>query len=266
MSVRAFPLMALAATLALPVRSAAAQHFRYAPGTAQYRLTVDANITTTAMGQSSNNEVTSMQKFTMALANQSADTLAMSVTIDSISQMTPMGAAPGLDSLMGKKVRALVSPAGEYFSTQVDPADSAGLLASVADQVVHVLPRIRGGLADGSTWTDTLVTSTTQGGLQLRTQVISTYKVSGDTTVHGTKGRKLMRVSTATTSGTGTIQGQAVTMEGTSAGTGVAVVTPEGAFLGSAGGESVKSQLTLTGAGMTYDIATEAKTKVERAN
>jgi hypothetical protein len=266
MSLRAFPLMALAAALALPAGSASAQGFHYAPGTAHYRMTVDAKITTTAMGQSSDNEVTSMQKFTMALANKSADTMAMSVTIDSISQMTPMGQAPGLDSLMGKKVRALVSPAGEYFTSQLDPADSGGLLSSVADQVVHVLPRIRVGLADGATWTDTLVTASAQSGLQLKSQVISVYTVSGDTTVNGTKGRKLVRVSTATTTGTGSIQGQDVSMDGTSSGNGVAVVTRDGAFLGSTGNEAVKSKLTLTTAGVTYDIETNATTKVERAN
>ncbi|HVA56975.1 MAG: hypothetical protein WBQ26_15325 [Gemmatimonadaceae bacterium] len=266
MLVRALTPMALAALLALPAGSAAAQQFHYAPGTAQYRMTVDAKITTTAMGQSSDNEITSMQKFTMALTNESADTMAMAVTIDSISQMTPMGAPPGLDSLVGKKVRAFVSPVGEYFRTQIDPADTAGLLSSLADQVVHVLPRIRVGLANGATWTDTLEATTTQSGLQLKRQVISVYTVAGDTTVNGTKGRKLVRTSTSTTTGSGSIQGQAVAMDGTSSGTGVAVVTTDGAFLGSAGAEMVKSKLTLTDAGVTYDIDTNATTKIDRAN
>lgn len=266
MLVRAFTPVALAALLALPAGSAAAQRFHYAAGTVHYRMTVDAKITTTAMGQSSDNEITSMQKFTMALADQEADTMSMAVTIDSISQMTPMGPPPGLDALIGKKVQAFVSPAGEYFRTQVDPADSGSMLTSLADQVVHVLPRIRVALADGATWTDTLDATTMQSGLELKRRVISVYTVAGDTTVNGRTGRRLTRTSTSVTTGSGTIQGQAVTMDGTSTGSAVAVVTSDGAFLGSAGTEAVKSKLTLTDAGIAYDIATNATTKVERSN
>ncbi|HUX35305.1 MAG TPA: hypothetical protein VMV51_15645 [Gemmatimonadaceae bacterium] len=266
MFVRALSPMALAGLLALPFGSAAAQQFQYAPGTAQYRMTVEAKVTQTAMGQSTETDVSSGQKFTMALSRPSADTLAMSLTVDSVAQMTPMGPVPGLDGLVGKKVQALLSPRGEYYSTYIAPTDTAAALTSVADQLVHVLPRIRVALTNGATWTDTLNATSMQNGIELKRQVISVYTVAGDTTVGGTTARKITRASTSTTSGSGSIQGQAVTMDGTSTGTGVAVVTAGGAFIGSAGSESVKAKLTLTDAGMVYDIDTSAQTKVERVN
>ncbi len=265
MSARAFTPAALAAVLALsfaPARAAA--QFQYAPGTAQYRMTVDAKVTQTMAGQNSENEVTSGQKFTMSIARQSADTLAMDVTIDSIAQTTPMGPMPGLDSLVGKQVHALLSPSGNLYATRLAPADSASMLSNVSDQLVHVLPPIRAALTDGATWTDTVNTTTNQSGLELKRTVISTYTVDGDTTVGGTTAHKLHRESTSTTSGSGSMQGQAVTMSGTSTGTGVAVVTSNGAFLGSANSENAKASVTLTDANVTIDMQTNASTKVEK--
>jgi hypothetical protein len=264
MFARAFTPAALALALALPVAQASAQQFQYAPGTAQYRMTVDAKVTQTMMGQNNQNEVTSGQKFTVALARRAADTLAMVVTIDSIAQMTPMGPMPGLDSLIGKKVQAFLSPAGQFYGAPPAADTTDAMLANVSEQLVHVLPAIHAGLADGATWTDTVSTNTTQSGLELKRTVISVYTVDGDTTVGSTKGRKLHRTSTSTTSGTGTMQGQAVAMEGTSTGTGVAVVTADGAFLGSANSENAKASITLKDAGVTIDMQTDAETKVDR--
>lgn len=264
MFARALTPAALAAALALPFARASAQQFRYAAGTAQYRMTVDAKVTQTMMGQNNENEVTSGQKFTVALSPHASDTLAMDVTIDSIAQMTPVGPMPGLDSLIGKKVHALLAPDGEIYSSRLDAADSAGLLSSVSSQLVHFLPTIHAALADGSTWTDTVSTNSDQGGLELKRTVISTYIVDGDTTVGGTKARKLRRESTSTTSGSGTMQGQAVTMSGTSTGSGVAVVSAGGAFLGSTNTEDAKASVTITDAGVTIDMKTNAQTRVEK--
>jgi len=266
MFARALSPLALACALAAPFATAAAQQFHYAPGTAQYRMSVDAKVTQTAMGQTNETDLSSGQKFTMTLSHASGDTLAIALTIDSIAQLTPMGPMPGLDSLIGKTIHALVSPTGEYFSTQIAPADTAGPLPNIADQLVHVLPRIRTALGTGATWTDTLNATTMQSGLQLKRQVISVYTVSGDTTVGSIRGLKLTRTSTSTTTGSGAIQGQAVTMDGSSTGTGVAVITADGQFLGSAGSENVKAKLTLTDAAVSYDIGTVATTKVDRVH
>lgn len=266
MFARALTPAALAAAFALSLTpaQAPAQQFQYAPGTAHYRMTVDAKVTQTMMGQNNENEVTSGQKFTVSIARQAADTLAMDVTIDSIAQMTPMGPMPGLDSLVGKKVHALLSPSGNLYATQLTAADSATMLSNVSDQLVHVLPPIHAALTDGATWTDTVNTTTSQNGLELKRTVISKYTVDGDTTVGGTKAHRLRRESTSSTSGSGSMQGQAVTMTGTSTGTGVAVVTSDGAFLGSSNTENAKASVTLAGAGVTIDMQTNAETKVAK--
>ena len=266
MSVRALTPAALACALALPFSAAAAQGFRYSAGTSQYRMSVDAKITQTVMGQSNETDVSSGQKFTMVLAKQSADTLAMMVTVDSIVQNTPMGPVPGLDALIGKHVKALLSPNGEFYTSISPEADSNAALASVADQLEHLLPRVRIALAAGATWTDTLNATTSQGGLELKRQVISKYTVAGDTTVAGRTAWKINRASTSSTSGSGNIQGQNAAMDGTSTGTGVVLLSHDGTFLGGIGTEDVKAKLSLTDAGVAYDIATTAKTTIDRVN
>jgi hypothetical protein len=267
MSARVLAPAALACALAMPCASATAQSFRYAPGVNQYRMTVEARITQTVMGQNNETSMSSGQKFTMALTRRAPDTLAMAVTIDSIAQnMGQMGPVPGMDKLVGQKVEALLSPAGDFYAPVARPADSVAALASVADQLEHLLPRIRVALAAGASWTDTVSGTTSQGGLELKRQVISTYTVAGDTTVNGATAWKIDRASTSTTSGSGMIQGQNASMDGTSKGTGVVLIGHAGTFLGGSGQENVVAKLTLTDAGVAYDITTTATTRIEKVN
>jgi hypothetical protein len=158
------------------------------------------------------------------------------------------------------------TPCGPARAALQAAADSVAALASVADQLVHLLPRIRVALAAGATWTDTVNATTSQGGLELKRQVISKYTVAGDTTLGGKTAWKINRASTSATSGSGNIQGQNASMDGTSTGTGVVLLTHDGTFLGGAGQEDVKAKLTLTDAGVSYDIATSAKTTIDRVN
>ncbi len=265
MFVRALTPAALACALILPFGTAAAQQFHYAPGTSHYHMTVHAKITQTVMGQTNDAELNSGQKFTMALAQKAPDTLAMTVTIDSITQTTSMGPTPGLDALMGKQVQALLSPTGEFYS-KAAVGDTAAALESVADQLVHILPRVRKPLAAGATWTDTSTVTGVQSGLTVKRQVISTFTVAGDTTIGSTTAWKITRNSSSTTSGLGNVQGQNASMDGTSTGTGMVFLSHDGNFLGGQGQENVKATLTLTDAGVSYDIGTTATSKIERMN
>ncbi|MGH7670905.1 MAG: hypothetical protein ACRENQ_15575 [Gemmatimonadaceae bacterium] len=265
MFVRAITPAALACALMLPFGTAAAQQFRYAPGASHYHMTVEAKITQTVMGQTNDAELNSAQKFTLALAQQAPDTLAMTVTIDSITQTTSMGPTPSLAALMGKHVQALLSPSGEFYSKGV-VGDTAAALESVADQLVHILPRIRKPLAPGATWTDTSSLSTVQSGLNVTRQVISTFIVAGDTTIDGTTAWKINRNSSSTTSGSGNLQGQNASIDGTSTATGEVFLSHDGNFLGGQAEENVKAKVTLTDAGVSFDIGTTATSKIERMN
>ena len=266
MHARAIAPAALICALALTAGTAAAQSFHYTPGTNQYRMSVDAKITQTVMGQANETGVSSVQKFTMALAKQSADTLSMTVTIDSLTQDTPMGPTPGLDSLIGKPVKALLAPDGKFYASASPESAGNAALSSVADPLIHMLPRIRVAMVAGATWTDTTSATTAQMGLELKRQVISTYTVAGDTTVGGKTAWKINRASTSTTSGGGNIQGQNASMTGTSTGTGVVVLSHDGVFMGDIGQETVKATLSLTDAGVSYDIGTVAKTTIDWVN
>ncbi|HVB32302.1 MAG TPA: hypothetical protein VNE60_12300 [Gemmatimonadaceae bacterium] len=266
MFARALAPLALAGALVLPLRASSAQQFHYAAGTAQYRMIVSAKVSQTAMGQTNEMDVSSGQKFTMALNNQAADTLAMTLTIDSIGSSTMMGPVPGLDKLVGQKVQAWVSPSGQYYSSKAPTGAGLEALSNVAEELTHVLPPIRVALAPGATWTDTVSDTGTQNGVDVEKTVVSVYTVAGDTSVAGGKAWKVTRNSTAVTSGKGTMQGQAMTLEGSSKGTGLLLITPAGAFLGSTGTEDAKAKITLTDAGVEVNVGTNATSKVERVN
>jgi hypothetical protein len=265
MLVRAFTPAAFAAALTLAAVGAGAQQFQYTTGTNRYLMSVRAKVTQTAMGQTSETELSADEKFTMDITMSAADTMAMTVTIDSIAQeLAAAGPMPGLDSLVGRKVRAWLSRNGTFYASKVDTADTSAMFTSVAEPLVHLLPRIPVALARGASWTDTTMTTVPQGGLDVKRTVVSTYTVAGDTTVGGTTAWNISRTSASTSAGSGTVQGHDATLDGTSTGTATVLVSHEGTFLGGAGTEDAKVKVTITDAGVTYDVGTNAKTKIER--
>jgi hypothetical protein len=255
-------LVALALAFALPAHSAA-QGFEYAPGTGQYRITQSTKASQEAMGQKQEFESTSLQLITISLARQSKDTLALVATIDSLSQTGPMGPTPGLDKLIGLKADAKLSPAGALYTVSVKDSSVAGA-AGVADGVGRFLPKIRGRLAKGAAWSDTSTGKVKQGGLEVDRQTISRYAVVGDTTVGGEKSWKLTRQDSTSMSGSGSSQGQAMTMEGTSIGIGALYVSQKGAFVHAEGTEQQKIKLVLSANGLEINVVQNSNSKIDK--
>jgi hypothetical protein len=259
------PLVALALLLSLPIL-AGAQGFEYKPGTAQYRITSSTKGTQEVMGQKQEAEQSTMQLVTVTLTRPVKDTLAMTVVIDSLNLVGPMGMTPpGVDKLVGMKVSAKLSPFGAFYSADI-PKDSATMpmQAQIAEGLNNFLPRLRGKLTPGSTWTDTTSGKVTQGPFELQRRVITKFTVVGDTTVRGERGWKIAHETNTSLSGSGAPQGQPASMEGTSNAKGTIVVSQNGVFLGSNREDQANIKVVLSTNGMEVGIVQNATTKIEK--
>jgi hypothetical protein len=126
------------------------------------------------------------------------------------------------------------------------------------------LPRIRGKLAAGSTWTDTVSAKSKQNAFDLDRRVISKFTVVGDTTVAGEKSWKVVRESNATLSGSGAPQGQPATMDGSVTSKSTIVVNPKGVFVGSNSEDQANIKVVFAANGMEIGITQNAVTKIEK--
>lgn len=256
--------LALAA-FALGPMVALAQGFEYAPGKAQYRLTSTTKGAQEAMGQKQEFESTNSQLLSVSLARQTRDTVALTVVIDSITAVGPMGMVPpGLDKLIGISVSAKLSPFGAVYSTEGPKDTTIANISTITEEMGRFLPRIRGKMTAGSSWTDTTTGKVKQNGLDIDRRVISKFTVVGDTLVSGDRAWKIARESNTTLSGTGAPQGQPMTMEGTSTGVATLVVSQKGLFVGSQQEDLANIKIVMAANGMEIGVTTTANTKVEK--
>jgi hypothetical protein len=255
--------LALALMIALPA-TVVAQGFEYAPGASQYRVTQNAKITQDMMGQKTEIETKVDQLLSVTIARASKDTLAVTAVIDSITASNNMGMpVPPLAQILGLKVTSKISPAGVVYSTE-PPKDASPMAAQFTESLGGFLPKLRGALAKGSTWTDTTTGKTKQFGLDVDRRTVSKYTVVGDTTVAGEKSWRVDRENNIALSGAGTSQGQAMTLEGTSTGKGSMFVTPKGVFLAGEGVDESNVKIVLAASGAEVNVTGTTNTKVAK--
>jgi hypothetical protein len=241
-----------------------AQEFQYAPGTSQYRLTAVNKLTQEAQGQKVEQEVTSEQKLTVTLGRQARDTLSFAMTLDSAKVQTSAGPAPDLSSLIGLKVTGALSPLGLVYMTKPPEGPGAEIAAPLADEMSRFLPRLRPALAVGTAWTDTTSGKVNQMGISLDRTVITTSKVVGDTTYQGERAWRIDRTTQATFAGTGTSQGQPLTMEGSSKGTDNLFVARNGIYLGGLSTNAATIKVILVATGMEVGLTQNQNTTITR--
>ena len=258
--------LALALVLAVPVASVAgAQGFQYAASTGQYRVSTKTKGAQEAMGQKQEFEQSADELITVTVARQSKDTLAMTVVIDSVNMVGPMGMTPpGLDKMRGTRIAAKLAPHGVVYSAEGPSPESIPQATQMTDEASRFLPRIRIALAMGATWTDTATGKVKQGGVDIDRRSIATYKVVGDTTIAGEKTWKIARTSVTTLTGSGTNQGQPITMEGTSNGSATVFVSQKGVYVGSQNEEQANVKIVFASNGMEVGVTTTANTSIQK--
>jgi len=255
--------LALVMSIALPA-IAIAQGFEYATGTSQYRITQKTSGTREMMGQKQEISATANQVLTAAIERPAKDTLSMTVTLDSIAAVTPMGPAMGLERFFGLKVKSKMSPAGRVYSLDGPSDETLPGASQVTDGIASFLPHIKKPLANGTTWADTTTTQVKQMGMDVDRKVIATYNVAGDTTVGAEKAWKLTRASSTMMSGSGVTPNGAVTMDGSSKSSGMFFISQKGVLLGGESAEDVNIKLMLAANGMEIGVVQNLTTKVEK--
>jgi hypothetical protein len=263
MSVRSARL-SMALLIAAPFAAAplSAQGVEYAAGTTKYRISTTTKGTQSSPMGSGNFEVGVQQQLTVNLMKHAKDTVMATITFDSVAISSSAGPAPDASSLVGKHLVSLVSPTGKFYSAKpVDGIDPA--LSSITEGVSHLLPTYRSNLTTGMTWADTVSGKVNQQGMALDRTTVTTYKVSGDTTISGQKALRVERNANIKAAGSGTMQNTPMTMETVGNSTGAFFVTPKGAFLGSTNTDDVNLKITILAQNTEITIKQVVQTKTE---
>jgi hypothetical protein len=230
-----------------PASAAAApsKPFEYTAGTGQYRFTTGIKSTQSMMGQSMEVTQSSSRLVTIALARTAPDTLTMTMTIDSITEIGPRGMPVlGTDKLPGVKFVAKLAPNGSFYSV-TGPSETENLRAAeMADGAGRALPRLKAVLALGATWTDTINDRVKVGPLVLDREVVTKFTVSRDTLVGGVPAWKIDREQTLKGSGKGDAMGQTATLVNSGTSTGMLLVSKAGVLLGGSGEEKTTGTVT----------------------
>jgi hypothetical protein len=254
-------------TAPAPAAAAAPKPFEYADATGQYRYTSESKGSQSMMGQSREMSSTVMRLMTIAVARSAPDTVTVSITMDSLSMGNTMGMPTmGIDKVPGARFTAKLAPNGSFYSATGPSETDNPVAAAMIDEVARALPRLTAILRTGAAWTDSVKDNVKQTGLDVAREIVSKYTVAGDTTVGGESAWKILREVAAKGTGTGSVQGNAVTLESTSTGSGVLVVSKRGVLLGGHGTETSTGNVVLAANGMQIGLTsttTSAFTKVK---
>lgn len=251
----------LALVTAVP---AGAQVFRYAPDEAAFRATVETRVTREMGGQRMEDEITQQQRFRVSLRPQGADTLQIGITLDSASVVARTSGPQDTRALIGLKVEGLVSPLGAVYSSKLVHGDLGLAGPLIAGELVKLLPRMRGDLRAGLTWTDTTTEQVEMFGIPISRRTITVSKVEGDTAIAGQRAWRVNRTADVSFKGEGSVQGQAITLTGTSAASGHILVGHAGKYFGSSQRDSVTTNFR--SAAMNISVTQTQQTRVSRAD
>jgi hypothetical protein len=231
MSMRWLALFVLAAA------PAGAQSYAYTPGTQRYRIEIATQNQRDQNGGRAPAEFnyTTTQVVTVQLTRQSRDTLALTVTIDSINQESAFDAPKSdLSWARGTKLTGKISPAGQLYSF-VPPSGSDANMRGLYDGFRFFLPELHTQIASGSAWADTTMTRSGRRGAfdSVLTQKIVNSKVTGDTTIAGQHAWRVDRSGSIELHGQGSEGGKMLRVAGDGTIRGVQYIGVGGVYLGS---------------------------------
>ncbi len=262
MRISLFAAAGVATALTLP--SAVQAQVRYAPGTGSYRVESSATQVQEAMGQRNELEVSTLQVISVTMAARTADSLAVSLRVDSSSATTT--APISLDEvaqIRGLTVEGMMSPQGRFYRVNT-PSDTSAILASAAEGLSQFLIPLMPNARVGSRWSDTTITTAERSGIEVVTRAIARSHVLGDTTVSGQRAFRIQRDVEIQMSGAGTAEGQSLMIEGSGTINGLYVISAAGQYLSSRATQSMKNVVTVPAAGLSIPITQTSETRVER--
>jgi hypothetical protein len=224
--------------------------FAYTPGTQRYRLTTVVNNQRDQTGGRApmTYTVTTTQIVTLTVARKTADTLSLTIHIDSADVDSPDldSPKPDLSFERGVTLKGTMAPTGHIyeFGSKADAATLNGSnIAALYKSFQHFLPVFPAAdVHVGLTWTDT----TEQREMHrssfdsVITRTVTTWKVSSDTTIAGSHAWRLDRSSTIDLSGDGKEAGQTIHLDGDGSIKSASFVNPNGVYLGARSSQNVR--------------------------
>ena len=90
-----------------------------------------------------------------------------------------------------------------------------------------------------------------------------TFKVLGDTTIAGEKAFRVERASTVKAAGSGTAQGNPISLESATTSNGVFFLSPRGVYLGGRQNDDINVKITILAQGAEINIKQQAQSKID---
>jgi hypothetical protein len=231
------------ARASLQTRSAGG--FSYIPGTRRYRLTTVVLRTQNQAGGRAPFEFTNTTTMdvTLRLTTRARDTLAMTLTVDSVAVSSDLDAPPAdLAGYQRAKLTGLISPQGRIYTFTAPagaPTPTSNLYRAFRRFLV---PFPSGEIAAGTTWSDTTTSAVKVGGFDTRTVAITASKIAGDTAIAGQDAWRIERTGTIEISGNTASGKDSTSLSGDGTIRAVDFVAVAGVFLGNTSTQTTQLQ------------------------
>ena len=258
--------LALVAALALPF-AAKAQDVKltYAPQSSKFVLSSKTKVAQEMMGQKQEGESTSEQKYSLTATAKGTGQLDYTLALDTMSATSSMGPAPDISKMIGIKFAGVIGINGKYVSGDVTVPVGGDIKSPQAAAMKTFLPMLPPSVKVGGMWSDTVIATVAQAnGAELKNTTVYAYTLAGDTAVDGAKAWKIAVTSATTITGKGNMQGQDFSIDGTSKGNGMALISKEGVLLGREGSEESALTVTVDAMGMVIPITQSSTIKLAR--
>ncbi len=257
---------ALVVLAALPF-AARAQDVKlaYGPQNAKFVLSSKTKVAQEMMGQKQEGESTTEQRYTLSASPKGAGQLDVTLALDSMTSTSSMGPAPDVSKTIGTKFIGILGTNGKTISGDVTVPAGGDLKAPQSVAMKSFLPVLPASAKIGGSWTDTVMSTVAQAnGAELKNTVIYNYTLQGDTAVDGAKAWKIAVATTTTIAGKGNMQGQDFSIEGTSKGAGITLISKDGQYLSREGTEDTNLTVTVDAMGLVIPITQSSVIKMSK--
>ena len=262
---RLSPALALLAALPFAARAQDVK-LAYGPQNAKFVLSSKTKVAQEMMGQKQEGESTTEQRYTLAATSKGAGQLDVTLALDSMTSTSSMGPAPDLTKTVGTKFVGIIGTNGKTISGDVSVPTGGDLKAPQAVAMKTFLPMLPASAKVGGTWSDTVTSVVAQAnGAELKNTVVYNYTLAGDTAVDGAKAWKIAVATITTIAGKGNMQGQDFSIEGTSKGAGITLISKDGQYLAREGTEETTLTVTVDAMGLVIPITQSSVIKMTRS-
>lgn len=235
----------------------------YPAGTSQYRLEAVANTVQEVMGQRTEIDATTTMLISSAVMAEGAN-IAATFTVDSI---TSTSTAPGNDAAVaaarGRSIRSVFTPLGRPVSMTI-PDSTNPVMVQLGEQFRDFFPPLPATIAAGQTWIDTVTGNNNLGEIQVSTTAVRQHRVVGWEGAGTTRAIRIQTTGSYTLTGTGSTQGQELTLAGTGATTAERLVSGTGAYLSSTSTDSSSITVTVVSMGLEIPVRSTRRSTLTR--